>query len=95
MKTLKYKSKDNYFDIIEKIRYNEIIMICLFPYSIDNIEKFKTIRTFNFKNELLKYENSYGDIIYYEKPLKVNYKLKLINGNKNKRIRQKNGKKKK
>jgi hypothetical protein len=73
-----YKSKDNLFFNIELKRKNKIYFITYFKSKNIKEKNFKTIRIFNLKGEMLFYQNSYGDEIKYEKPIKVNYKLKLI-----------------
>jgi hypothetical protein len=66
-KIIKYKSRDGYFDIIEKFCKVEqqVEVTHLFLTLIDGIENFETVCIYNMSGQLIEYSNSYGTVINY------------------------------
>jgi len=57
MNKIKYKSKDNYFDIIEEKFKNYIKVTYIYNTTIYNIKNFKTYYYYNLSGDLIKYNN--------------------------------------
>jgi hypothetical protein len=78
---IEYKSRDGYFDIIEKLLEDThcVEVTHLFSTVIDGIEGFKTVCLYNMSGQLIKYSNSYGTIIEHkDKPITVITKPRMF-----------------
>jgi len=78
---IEYKSKDGYFDIIEKLlkEVDCVEVTHLFSTVIDGIVGFKTVCLYNMSGQLIKYTNSHGVVIEYkDSPITVLKKPRIF-----------------
>jgi len=78
---IEYKSRDGYFDIIEKLlkEVDCVEVTHLFSTVIDGIVGFKTVCLYNMLGQLIKYTNSHGAVIEYkDSPITVLTKPRIF-----------------
>jgi len=68
---LSYKSSDNYFDITEEFKDNQIYVIYYYSTPIFGISNFTTTYIYNMNGDLIEYSNDLGDIISHRDNPKI------------------------